>query len=192
MSSFDLWSFYHNPIFVASDLRQVPDTQEVFLDPESDMSVIVEILQRVDAEDAKDAVMLVRPYLCASFANGWHFRFHFDSLADDNSASSRKILDVVLPAESRTTTPSETPHPIILHGEQTVGKFNSTIPDHVRLFVALFRIKVKRVDLVLTVNIPTSTAGDSQRDDDVLLQNSRQTFDRAAGSLKILDSDLFA
>ncbi len=38
-----------------SDLRQVPDTQEVFLYPDSGVSIIFEVLQRVDKEDDQDA-----------------------------------------------------------------------------------------------------------------------------------------
>jgi len=37
------------------DLRQVPDAQEVFLDRNSDMSFIFEILNRVEPEDPSDA-----------------------------------------------------------------------------------------------------------------------------------------
>lgn len=176
-------------------MRQVPDTQEVFLDPESDMSVIVEILEYVDIEDAEKAIKLVRSYLlCTLSTYRWDFRFHFDSLAHDNSAGSYQICDVFLPTESRTTPssetpPFETPQPIILHGEQTVRKFNLTIEDRVCVFVALFRIRAKGVDMALTVNAPVAEDAHSN---DAFLQNARQKFDLAAGSLKILDFDLFA
>jgi len=40
-----------------SDLRQVPDTQEVFLDPQSNVSFILEVLVRVDPNDPKDAAV---------------------------------------------------------------------------------------------------------------------------------------
>lgn len=43
-----------------SDLRQVPDTQEVFLFPDADISIIVEVLQRVDAEQPADIAKYVR------------------------------------------------------------------------------------------------------------------------------------
>jgi hypothetical protein len=39
-----------NPI-ITSDLRQVPDTQEVWLSPDSDISVVIEILERVEPDD---------------------------------------------------------------------------------------------------------------------------------------------
>ena len=37
-----------------SDLRQVPDTQEVFLYPDSGISIIVEILQSVEPTEATE------------------------------------------------------------------------------------------------------------------------------------------
>ena len=39
-----------------SDLRQVPDTQEVFLSPDSDLSLIVEVLELVTEEGAGESV----------------------------------------------------------------------------------------------------------------------------------------
>jgi hypothetical protein len=39
-----------------SDIRQVPDTQEVFMYPDSDLSIIVEILESVEPADGLDAV----------------------------------------------------------------------------------------------------------------------------------------
>ena len=40
---------------VYSDFRQVPDTQEVLLFPNSDISLIVEILEKVAPSGPKDA-----------------------------------------------------------------------------------------------------------------------------------------
>jgi len=39
-----------------SDLRQIPDTQEVFLSPDSDLSFIVEVLELVKEEGAADSL----------------------------------------------------------------------------------------------------------------------------------------
>lgn len=38
-------------LILHSDLRQVPDTQEVLLYPDSDVSIVVEILQSVEPTD---------------------------------------------------------------------------------------------------------------------------------------------
>jgi hypothetical protein len=40
---------------LGSDLRQVPDTQEVFVYPDSQISIIVEILERVASNDDAEA-----------------------------------------------------------------------------------------------------------------------------------------
>lgn len=45
-------SSYMPPSTTCSDLRQVPDTQEVFLFPDSDSSIIFEILEIVREEQA--------------------------------------------------------------------------------------------------------------------------------------------
>ena len=42
-----------------SDLRQIPDAQEVFLDRNSDMSFIFEVLDRVEPTDPKDAARYI-------------------------------------------------------------------------------------------------------------------------------------
>lgn len=39
-----------------SDLRQVPDTQEVFLGPDSDLSLIVEVLELATDEGAGESL----------------------------------------------------------------------------------------------------------------------------------------
>ena len=48
-------SFYLN----YSDIRQVPDTQEVLLYPDSSVSIVVEILERVQPEDDEGAAKYV-------------------------------------------------------------------------------------------------------------------------------------
>lgn len=42
--------------FELSELRQIPDTQEVFLTPNSDVTYIVEILESVEQENLSEAV----------------------------------------------------------------------------------------------------------------------------------------
>ncbi|KAI0340604.1 Mog1p/PsbP-like protein [Trametopsis cervina] len=154
----------------ASDLRQVPDTQEVFLYPESSTSIIVEVLERVAPDDATEAA-----------------KFHFDSLAHDNDATAKTVLNV----DVRTTHQGETPPPVVLHGIQAVPKFNSTTSDEVFIHLALYRIASKNVDLVMTMNIPVRTS-----DDGAVNEEHRATaeheFDAAVSSLNIVDFGLFA
>ncbi|KAJ7632410.1 hypothetical protein FB45DRAFT_912372 [Roridomyces roridus] len=154
----------------ASDLRQVPDTQEVFLYPDSSASIIVEILQRVDATDDEPAI-----------------RFHFDSLAHDNSALAFSVDAVAVIANTRG---NGTPPATTLTGVQSVPKFNLTTPDQVRVLMALFRVADKNVDLVVTFNIPMNSQDDgavSEEGQNVV----RVHFDDFVTSLRIVDFGLF-
>ncbi|KLO07989.1 Mog1p/PsbP-like protein [Schizopora paradoxa] len=195
-----------------SAIREVPDTQEVFISPSSEASYVIEILQRVDPSDPKDAA-----------------RFHFDALADDNQATTSSITNIDVPGpplpigedalvasidkDSKSNLDSEregeavqqsskepetssktdelsTPSPIFLHGQQTVKKFNRTVPDEVQIMLALYRIEGKSVDLVFTANLPVATeAGDGMSEDQ--LKEAKDAFITAAHSLRIDDFGLF-
>ncbi|KAF9065279.1 hypothetical protein BDP27DRAFT_1450284 [Rhodocollybia butyracea] len=155
----------------ASAIRQVPDTQEVLLYPDSSISIIVEILQRVEPNDNHDAV-----------------KFHFDSLAHDNDAVSSQVLSTdVIPNDRGDATPSI----ITLSGSQRVPKFNRTVPDEVRIMMALYRVQDKGIDLVVTFNIPVvSQDGGAVQEEQ--LDRPLQDFDVFARSLCIQDYSLFA
>ncbi|KAH8117535.1 Mog1p/PsbP-like protein [Phellopilus nigrolimitatus] len=157
----------------ASTFRQVPDTQEVFISPSSDVSYIVEILQMVDPNDPREAA-----------------KFHFDSLAHDNDAVDSSILDIELPKDTSMTSPEATPSPILLDGLQRVSKFNRQHNDEVRIFLAIYRIASKGVDLVLSANLPleTETGGGLGQED---FHSAKEAFLVAARSLKIEDFGLF-
>ncbi|KZV70487.1 Mog1p/PsbP-like protein [Peniophora sp. CONT] len=148
----------------ASDLRQIPDTQEVFLSPTSDVSIILEILESVPATDLIDAA-----------------KYHFNSLAHDNDATAATVLTV-------TTIPNDrgdgTPSPTVLSGTQQVRKFNRTNADDVRIYMAVYRVPGKSVDAVLTMNVPFV--------DQAQLDEARDVFNAAARSLAIVDYALFA
>ncbi|KIM48849.1 hypothetical protein M413DRAFT_438024 [Hebeloma cylindrosporum] len=155
----------------ASNIRQVPDTQEVFIYPHSNISIIVEILQRVEHSDLNDAI-----------------RFHFDSLAHDNSARSAEVENVAaIPNDKQ----NETLPAMVLKGHQMVPKFNHTAPDKVQILMALFRVESKLVDLVVTFNIPLeSVDGGAVNSRDA--EKAKVDFDTFSRSLRIVDFGLFA
>ncbi|KAF8969805.1 hypothetical protein BDZ97DRAFT_160880 [Flammula alnicola] len=155
----------------ASDIRQVPNTQEVFMYPQSNVSVILEILQRVERSHYDDAI-----------------RFHFDSLAHDNSARSATVESVVMIPNDRG---DGTPSAIVLKGVQMVPKFNHTTPDKVQIFMALFRVESKAADLVLTFNVPVESV-DGGAVDSGGLENAEADFNTFVRSLRIVDFGLFA
>jgi len=154
----------------ASDLRQVPDTQEVFLATDSDVSVVIEILERV-APDEPDQVA----------------KFHFDSLAHDNEAVS-SVVEVI-------NTPTVQPSPLVLsvlQGIQVVPKFNRTRSDTVKILLAVYRVLDKRIDLVLTFNIPIQAEKAGSAVDEAGLKKWVEAFEGAVSSFKIVDYGLFA
>lgn len=70
-------------------------------------------------------------------------------------------------------------------------KFNSQTTDEVRILLALYRVPHKNVDLVMTMNVPmTSADGGAVSEDD--WGSARGIFDEAARSLRIVDYGLFA
>ncbi|KAG2020693.1 hypothetical protein CC2G_006001 [Coprinopsis cinerea AmutBmut pab1-1] len=156
----------------ASDLRQIPDTQEVFLDPNSSVSVIVEILQRVEPEDPVEAV-----------------NFHFKSLAHDNDAEKSTVQGTSLVANDRGDA---TPSAILLEGEQIVRKFNRASADRVKIFMGLFRVKEKNTDIVVTFNVPIHTTDDSGEVAPSHVAKYTEDFNVFVRSFEIKDFGLFA
>jgi hypothetical protein len=83
------------------------------------------------------------------------------------------------------------PSPVILSGTQTVTKFNHAVPDKIRVFLALYRILQKRVDLVLTMNVPIIKAeGNAVGEQGV--ETAKADFEVAVRSLQIVSYELFA
>ena len=101
-------------------------------------------------------------------------------------------MSVDVPAVAQqTTSEGDTPVPIILEGSQHIAKFNRQVTDKVRIFIALYRIPSKGIDLVLSANFPLETeSGPSVPEAN--MGTAKQLFVSAAKSLKIVDFGLFA
>lgn len=124
-----------------SNVRQIPDHQEVFVDNESEASVIVELLQ-----------------LESSFQDLEAIRHHFQDLADANEATDTKIIsERSFTAEEfiPSLTAVDCKHALI--GKQTVGKYR-TRPDmevdEVYIILVLVRLANVSTDLLVSMNIP--------------------------------------
>lgn len=131
---------YVVPLIDASDLRQVPDTQEVYLSPQDGASYILDVLQ---------------PSLPASETPEQAIKQHFDNLAHDNSAHSAAVQQVsTFPAG--VPQQGNTPTPVFLQGVQYVQKTGEGRPvDEVGIYLALWRLSPrKEYDLLLSLNIP--------------------------------------
>jgi len=140
--------------------------------PDSSVSIIIEILQRVESSTRDDAM-----------------RFHFDSVAFDNSAHSAEIEKIFEIPNNRIG--DNTPPAIVLKGVQLVPKFNSTVADKVRIMMAVFCVESKAIDVVVTFNIPiVSVDGGAVGIEGV--ERSETDFDNFVRSFRISDFGLFA
>jgi hypothetical protein len=104
-------------------------------------------------------------------------RFHFSSLAHDNSSLHSEVI---------STVPGEYPAPSLVHGLQRIAKYNlsETEADDVDVYLALWRIPHRNSDLVLSVNAPRGKTRDAQE--------GERVWREAATSLKIVNMGLFA
>jgi len=152
-----------------SELRQVPDSQEVFLHPDTSISIVVEVLERVTQDEDEEAA-----------------KFHFDSLAHDNSAISSSVESI---AKNWNDTEGETPSPTVLKGAQLVCKFNSKESHKICILLAVFRVESKKIDLVLSMNIPPDIAEGGAGH--IEYQRAQSDFEIAVKSLQIIDFGLF-
>ena len=115
-------------------------------------------------------------------------RFHFESLAQDNETDSYSVTEVHTIPNDRG---DETPSVIILTGQQNVKKFNRALVDDVRIFLAIYRVEEKGVDVVLTLNFPMNVGEAVVRTEEQYI-TAKQTFYAIATSLRIVNFDLFA
>ncbi len=115
------------------------------------------------------------------------FRYHFDAIAHDNDALSSSVDEV---NEIPYNRDDEIPSVIILRGRQGVKKFNKASADDLRIFVALYRLKERSVDLVLSLNFPMNTNEGVTRTDEQY-NTAKETFLSIATSLHVVDFSLF-
>ncbi|KAG9100273.1 hypothetical protein FRC06_004336 [Ceratobasidium sp. 370] len=178
----------HSPLFfnldwapdsiVFSDLRQVPDTQEVFLSFESGVSVVVEILERVEPDDPHEVA-----------------KFHFDSLAHDNDVAAHPegctVQQITIPTP---TAPINSLVLSVLYGTQLVPKFNRNHPDTVKIFLAVHRVHEKNIDVVLVFNVPVEAEkeGSAVTFGGDVYNAWVNAFEEAVSTFKIVDYGLFA
>lgn len=123
------------------------------------------------------------------------YRYHYSSLAHDNTALSSSIASISLPSPSPPPSTSTTLPPILgpttLIGTQVVSKFNKSAEeaDTVLILLALWRLPSKDADLVLTVNYPIKKEGKGEEESGEV---ARAAFEEAVRTLRIQDFGLFA
>ena len=160
-----------------SQLRQVPDTQEVFADGNTDQSFIIEILSYThEVTDDKIA------------------EYMFTDLADANGAQKRTLV------HNTILTDQDLPHftgyfKSWALGEQYVAKYNEEAENQINIFVGVVRVPKYETDILLTLNDPvvinplSSSASSTAEGENV--NNSTQLFKQVFESLNVKDWSIF-
>lgn len=149
----------------ASTFREVPDHQEVWVDTTSDRSVIIEILEQKDVDDAQA------------------IEFFLSDLAAFNEAIDSKVL------HSRPVAPEEVPHlrcrAFMGLGHQVVAKFREDKSGPVQIHCAVLRLPEVTTDILITLNDPQAVDEGSPATPEVF-------FAQLLRSFRIIDWSLFA
>ncbi|KAI8137226.1 hypothetical protein BJV82DRAFT_583867 [Fennellomyces sp. T-0311] len=164
----------------ASQVRQIPDNQEVFVDTVTQQSLIIELLEPVEAQDEAIA------------------RFHFEQLARDNDAVSAEIQNIQR-APAETTTPRLPPSTTIVHvlrGSQKVAKFDEAKKmayNTVEIMMAVVRLEQVSTDLVISINAPVLVAPGSsdQQEAGTTILSVEEHMQQALHQLQVNDWSLF-
>lgn len=163
----------------ASDFRQVPDNQEVFLHPDrQEVSLIVELIDTSDLPvDAKESGLT-----------------HFRLLAEDNDAVHHAIASCTLESESGSTTAavagggaSDAPR-VLVCGTQTVAKFNTSTQQEITVVLGLVRLTRASTDVLITYNAPDT---DHRTQKSTAAEEGTEIVRSALRSLTVLDWTLF-
>jgi hypothetical protein len=152
-----------------ADTQEISNSQEIFVYRDSGASIIIDILQKVDIEDPEAAA-----------------KFHLDAIAEDNDSMEHSSSVIQRPITNELS-------PIVLDGRQVLKKAGSI--HHIRTLFALFRVKGKNHDVVVSFNIPTETGQGRGRNGAVTAEQEQLIaldFYRAVDSLRIVDYNLFA
>lgn len=131
-----------------SKLRQVPDTQEVFVSANKDESIIFDLLEYVNLPDM-EAV-----------------RMHIEQIAECNDAVASEILSCVHLEDACVPHLPHIPK-YIAYCRQSVSKFGEAKEraNEVHMAVAVIRLETHATDFVITFNVPVNVHTDSSSHD---------------------------
>ena len=161
----------------ASNIRQIPDNQEVFLHKSTDQSFIIEILEIPATESYKNAA-----------------EFHFMNLAEENECLTDdcEIIDRnLINFEKQHFTSDLQVSKTCACGTQLVSKFGKSEEKQlVSIFVAVFRLPDKNSDIVFSMYahpLPISVTDGAEN----CAPWTKDTFVKIAQSLFLVDGSLF-
>ncbi|KAK3628789.1 hypothetical protein LTR56_018408 [Elasticomyces elasticus] len=163
-----------------SDLRQVPDHQEVYLDKDGYTSVVVDILERVEKENDQEAL-------------NYHLK---DLVQEDEGEVTTWDISEVKMAKLQDTIPAYTLLATTPPGARQRGRAHE--PDFVGVLLLLIRLVEQKTDVLVAVNVPHIPghyiAGEvdlERRMTGGLLRVGGEIREKIVESLEIRDWELF-
>tara|TARA_R110002050_G_scaffold223853_1_gene359797 strand:- start:163 stop:741 length:579 start_codon:yes stop_codon:yes gene_type:complete len=165
-----------------SPFRQIPDNQEVFSDPATDQSVIVELLQMVEEHpNIVDAA-----------------KYHFEELANVNQSSNFTMTEcVAIDAGELPILRDPLASGAMCRGYQKVSKYKEAAENTVQIYLCLLRLPTYTTDMLITLNDPVEIAdesGSKEYIEEQALKNkekSLEMFKKIVRSVEIKDPGLF-
>ncbi|CAK3971077.1 ran-interacting mog1 [Lecanosticta acicola] len=165
-----------------SEIRQVPDNQEVYLDRAGFSSIVVDILERV-TDKPNDIEAL---------------KFHLSDIVDED-AGQTKIFNIEEEVTMRKMPPGTKVLTLIAispPGEKMRGRANE--PDFVGILLVLVRLVEKETDVVVSVNVPHMPGEYVREDVDLgkgrcgrLLEVGKAVRERVLETFEVKNWDLF-
>lgn len=178
----------------ASLVRDVPDTQEVFVSRQDvNLSLIVDLAELVTPEDYLDSLLTPTTTTTREQAIRLALETHVDALAHDNDALSCAISSLSIAPLPSSSSALDGPH--LISATQRIAKFNnnkSAAHDKVAIDLALWRLASHSADIVLSVNRPIIIIGKGEGEGEGDEAHASRVFGEAVRSLRLIDEGLFA
>ncbi|XP_041647625.1 ran guanine nucleotide release factor [Cheilinus undulatus] len=162
-----------------SELREIPDNQEVFAHALTDQSLIIELVEFQAQVPDQDAA-----------------RYHFEDIAGSNKAAEQGGFQVagVEPVSQADLSLSDCSSAWILSGTQCVSKFNEEAKNTVTIHLALLRLPQFSTDVLISFNDPQSISPSSSSAASAGAHAqpwTQQDFQRLVQTLTLHDPGLF-
>ena len=173
--------FLPNNALDASEIRDIPDNQEVFCHKNTDQSIMVDILEYQDHVNGSDAV-----------------KYHFLDLVESNDAGNDHEIIMIESIPKSSICMTESSDAWFLTGRQNISKFKeeSQAKNCVDMYTMLYRLPQYHTDILIILNNPVSISKDSSSSlhANSLLSSDAWTLDmfkQIACSLTLHNCDIF-
>lgn len=142
-----------------SEIRQVPDNQEVYLDKDGFTSIVVEILERVDRSDEEALKFHLQDIVeeDASETKIWSTaQVHFTKLPCVLCLFPVKLTMTLYKISTDSCHSQGTPAYILFAtsppGAKQRGRANE--PDFVGILMTMIRLEERNTDIIVSINVP--------------------------------------